>query len=240
MDFDPSGRDLEIVLALTRQLPNDAQRIAWSLHGSAGELWCLHLAASGEMRYPNQTGDVLPFPDGPVADRGLRRYQVWRASLVEVLRILGPREAFLRTGYDESEMRGAVERFFESLDREAPLDARAGEPLPIEIQELIAHIAEALPPEVSTTIGLQTNVATIRRYAPKMVDIDVPDAKPLIDLPDGPAPGLPMILNNARRVIGTLHLWVRAGRIVGLERDGQGTSGWPKPETVHVFERPDF
>lgn len=105
---------LDLVLALTRELVNYSERVARSLGCSESDIWSIYLAATGRMPYPGQRVVGVPFPDGDVAGSGAR-YGVWRSALLEVVEILGPVEARLRTGYTDEELRHAVNEYFGSV-----------------------------------------------------------------------------------------------------------------------------
>lgn len=107
------------VLALTREFANYSERLVRSIGCSERDLWAISLAASGRMLFPDQARPGPRFPDGSLSGGAHTRYGVWRAALAEVLAILGPVEARLRTGYDIHELEAGVATFFGELSATA-------------------------------------------------------------------------------------------------------------------------
>lgn len=105
------------VLALTREIPNYAERVADAVGCSPSELWALVLAASGRMAYaePTAKGErhvvKLGVPDAVTGD-GRTRFEVWSQALIQVVDILGDPEARYRTGHDSAALLRAVGSYF--------------------------------------------------------------------------------------------------------------------------------
>lgn len=95
--------------AITREFLNYSERIARSLAAHETDIWCLYLAATGRMLYPDQAPPGIPFPDGPVNSPQGTRHRLWKAAMLEVLEILDPLEARLRTGYELEQLHLSVE-----------------------------------------------------------------------------------------------------------------------------------
>jgi hypothetical protein len=106
-----------IVGDLTREIPNYIAQIGQELRSPVSDLWSLVLAVSGKMAFipgDSATGDSpvkLGVPDEAMSG-GRTRFELWRAALVVVIKILGDPEAHYRTGFDVRTLSSAVERFF--------------------------------------------------------------------------------------------------------------------------------
>ncbi|MGQ0632647.1 MAG: hypothetical protein ACT4P1_16645 [Sporichthyaceae bacterium] len=104
-----------MVAALTREIPNYAGRVADAIGAPESELWAIHLAVVGKVRFPNgetvNHGLRALVPDSELSN-GRGRYHVWRLTILEILSILGDKETFNRTGWSSSQLQLEVDRFF--------------------------------------------------------------------------------------------------------------------------------
>ncbi len=96
------------VVALTRELPNYAERIVHDVGGPVSELWGLVLVVSGRMSYPAAELAVSESVKLGIPEASLRpdltRFELWEGALSRVLEILGDPEARYRTGYDSAQL----------------------------------------------------------------------------------------------------------------------------------------
>lgn len=110
-----------------------------------------------------------------------------------------------------------------------------GDRLTNDMLRLIAHVTSPLAESASKLMG-QAEHATVVRYLPTMLDVEVTSDFPAVDLPDGPAPGTALVYER-EQLVGELLVWIRGGRLIGLEQawftDDPPTS-WPSPEMVRI------
>lgn len=110
-----------------------------------------------------------------------------------------------------------------------------GDHLPVEIVELIAHVAR-LTGGASIALRSQAEAATVVRSSATMVDVTVPPDLPEIDVPDGPVPGTALVYER-EQLVGELLVWIRNGRLIGLEQawyTDEPPLSWPTPKAVRV------
>lgn len=86
-----------------------------------------------------------------------------------------------------------------------------------ELLKVVARVVSTLG-ESATTLLDQAKSATISSYSPTMINLIVPDAAARSSLPDGPSPGRAIVYDAADQPIGEIILWIRAGRMIGLEQ----------------------
>ncbi|WP_232547629.1 hypothetical protein [Propioniciclava soli] len=110
-----------------------------------------------------------------------------------------------------------------------------GDRLPTDMVRLIEHVISPLA-ESSSKLLEQAEDATVVRYSATMLDVEVPPGIPAVDLPDGPTP-VEALVYDGDQLVGELLVWLRAGRLFGLEQawytDSPPTS-WPPPDRVVV------
>lgn len=110
-----------------------------------------------------------------------------------------------------------------------------GDPLARDIIRLIAHVTAPLG-DASMKLQRQAEVAAIIRYSATMLDVSMPSDISVVDLPDGPVPGTALVYDSDQ-LIGELLVWVRDGRLIGLEQawyTDDPPESWPPPEMVRV------
>lgn len=110
-----------------------------------------------------------------------------------------------------------------------------GRRIPIEILRLITHVTSPLG-DTAVTLQRQAETATVVRSSATMLDVTVQSDSPLVDVPDGPIPGLALIYER-ERLVGELLVWVREGRLIGLEQawyTDEPPQSWPSTEEVRV------
>lgn len=110
-----------------------------------------------------------------------------------------------------------------------------GASLPHDIVVLLRHVTSALG-ENSARLTQQAMAATIVDSTPTMLNVAVPPDTPLVTLEDGPTPSEALVYDEDR-LIGELIVWVRAGRLIGMEQawyTDEAPTAWPKPEQVTV------
>ena len=102
----------DMIHALTSQFPNYSERLAESIDCPVTELWMIFLGLTGRMEFPHQSDErSTDVPDANLRD-GRTRYEVWRSALVGTISILGDPEAGYRLGWNTSELKQAVDRYF--------------------------------------------------------------------------------------------------------------------------------
>lgn len=110
-----------------------------------------------------------------------------------------------------------------------------GDRLPSELVSLVAYLVGGLG-EPGRVLILQATRATIVTYSPTMLDLRAPEDISVVPLPDGPVPVEALVHNDAN-LTGELLVWVRAGRLIGLEQawytDAPPTT-WPTIEDVRI------
>ncbi|WP_433673992.1 hypothetical protein [Microbacterium gorillae] len=80
----------------------------------------------------------------------------------------------------------------------------------------------------------QARRARVVASSPTMIDVDVPTTEPLLDLPDGPIAGRLLVV-TADELSGEILIWVRSGRLIGLEQawyTDSAPAGWPQPSQL--------
>jgi hypothetical protein len=110
-----------------------------------------------------------------------------------------------------------------------------GTHLTADILQLIAHVTTPLG-DAAVKLQRQAEVASVVRSTATMLDVTVPSDFPAVDLPDGPAPGRALVYDR-EQLVGELLLWVRDGRLIGLEQawyTDDPPQSWPMPEVVRV------
>jgi hypothetical protein len=84
-----------------------------------------------------------------------------------------------------------------------------------DIVALVAYVSSQL--DASKSLEVQANLAIVEKYSSTMIDVNVPAPAPIIDLPDGPIPGR-FLVYRAGKLSGEVLVWVKAGRLIGLEQ----------------------
>lgn len=108
--------------------------------------------------------------------------------------------------------------------------------VPDDIVVLVKHVTSPLG-EKSIELARQAAAAMIVRWSPTMLDMAVPPDTPGVFLEDGPVPGEALVYDSDDQLIGELLVWVRAGRLIGMEQawyTDDPPSTWPKPSQVRV------
>lgn len=111
----------------------------------------------------------------------------------------------------------------------------AGSHLSADLVALLSHVTSPLG-QTSAVIAQQAQMATVVRWSPTMLDVDVPADAPAAGLDDGPAPVRALVYDGAD-LVGELLVWMRSGRLIGLEQSwytDEPPSRWPEIEQVHV------
>lgn len=104
-----------------------------------------------------------------------------------------------------------------------------------DIVALIAHVTTPLG-EGAEGLVRQASAATVVRFSPTMLDVAVPREIPEVILGDGPTPGQALVYEGDQ-LVGELLVWVRAGRLIGLEQawyTDEAPTSWPTPDRVVV------
>lgn len=112
-----------------------------------------------------------------------------------------------------------------------------GENLPAHLRMLITHIVSHLEAVVAAAVDIQTTNALIVRGSSTMVDVEVAESIPSIPLGDGPVPIRAIVYNPAGEPTGEVLVWIRAGRLIGLEQawyTDEPPPAWPDPEAVRL------
>lgn len=107
--------------------------------------------------------------------------------------------------------------------------------LPADVTRLLAHLTEPLG-AASKALRQQANLATVVHYSATMIDVAVPSDADAVELPDGPIPSRALVYDE-EQVVGELLVWVRGGRLVGLEQawyTDDPPLAWPPLESVRV------
>lgn len=104
--------------------------------------------------------------------------------------------------------------------------------------DILALIAQATTPLGDGATGLirQAAAATVVRSSPTMLDLAVSPEIPEVAIEDGPTPGRALIYDGVK-LVGELLVWVRAGRLIGLEQawyTDEPPTNWPTPDRVVV------
>ena len=105
------------------------------------------------------------------------------------------------------------------------------------IKRLIAHVAADLDPEVAQVVNRQAAGAVVMTAKPTMIDVEVPGHSDLIPLPDGPLPIAAAVIDHAGNYAGEILIWIRAGRLIGLEQawvTDEAPTRWPSVEEVRL------
>lgn len=97
------------------------------------------------------------------------------------------------------------------------IHATPGDELSSEMVDLIRHITAPLGVTSSETLVAQAAAATITRSTSTMIDLAVPLELPVVNLNDGPIPS-PAFVYEGEVLVGELLLWIRSGRLIGLEQ----------------------
>lgn len=100
---------------------------------------------------------------------------------------------------------------------------------------LIAHLTAPLG-ETRNGVALQAAAATVLRASPTMLDVEVPPEIPEVALTDGPTPSQALVYDGDQ-LIGELLVWVRDGRLIGLEQawyTDEPPTAWPDHDRVIV------
>lgn len=234
MDASDYAGDLARVRQITGLLPDIARSLAAELHCSAADLWRIYFAASGSMCFPDETEHGEVFADGPWERRGITRYELWYFAVSRALQHLGRVDTHIYTGFYPDELRPSIDRLFEALGHSRTSeDTAAREVLPAGLQELIARIAAPMQ-GASTVLVAQAESARLVSSSFTMVVVDVPAECPGVDLPDGPIPCVATI-DSGTKTTGKLNLWIRSGRIYGIEQEWyteQPPTSWPSTEML--------
>lgn len=110
-----------------------------------------------------------------------------------------------------------------------------GDRLTADIVALITHVTAPLG-ETSTALARQAEAAHVVRYSATMLDVAVPSEIAGVDLSDGPTP-CEAFMYEGDRLVGELLVWVRGGRLIGLEQawyTDEAPTSWPSPNQVRV------
>lgn len=68
-------------------------------------------------------------------------------------------------------------------------------------------------------LNIQASQARVIREVPyRMIDLDVPASSPPCKYSDGPLPVVAVIVGEGGGLVGELLVWVRSGRLIGLEQ----------------------
>jgi hypothetical protein len=109
--------------------------------------------------------------------------------------------------------------------------------LPPELIALVTKLASRLGEDGATLID-QARSAVLTAYSPTILDVSVSESMSSCSLPDGPIPGRAIVYDGSQ-VTGEILLWVRSGRLIGLEQawfTDEPPSVWPTAEIVRIGE----
>ena len=99
--------------------------------------------------------------------------------------------------------------------------------------DLLRYAVGRCPHDVAVAVARQAERARVTRETPgRMLDVEVPDDVDLIPAPDGPLRPIPQVVEVSGEVTGELMVWLRDGRLTGLERPWwteEAPTGWPTP-----------
>jgi hypothetical protein len=83
---------------------------------------------------------------------------------------------------------------------------------------LIRHLVSGLNPDVAHRVEKQAAVASVVSSTATMLDVEVRGSVEPIPLPDGPLPITAAVVDGAGGHAGEVLIWIRAGRLMGLEQ----------------------
>ena len=104
-----------------------------------------------------------------------------------------------------------------------------------DLIKLVEHVAARIS-AVSAAVMAQATSASVMSQTPMMIDLSVPDGLTPIDLADGPLP-VRALVYDGEDLVGEVLVWVRAGRLIGLEQawyTDDPPSSWPEVRRVRV------
>lgn len=110
--------------------------------------------------------------------------------------------------------------------------------------DIVSLISRLVSPLGKTGSGIvhQAKSARVVRNASTMIDLDMPDSAPAVNLPNGPVPVSALVVHSAQ-VVGELLLWIRNGRVIGLEQawyTDDPPLTWPSPSQVRISSIPSY
>lgn len=114
-------------------------------------------------------------------------------------------------------------------------DIEPGETFPATLLVVLAEVLSKC--EASWTILNQAQSARVTSYSPTMVDVIVPEDRPVSSLPDGPTPGHALVVDATGELIGEVLVWIRGGRLIGLEQawfTEYPPATWPEPSQIRL------
>jgi hypothetical protein len=110
-----------------------------------------------------------------------------------------------------------------------------GDHLTAELIGLVAHVAAPLG-DRAVELRDQAAEAIVDAYSATMIDVVMPNLVAALDMNDGPIPSRAIVFDGDRP-IGEILVWVRSGRLIGLEQawfTDEPPTSWPSPEVVKV------
>lgn len=111
-------------------------------------------------------------------------------------------------------------------------------PLGADLLALLARAVERTPPEVRLAVGAQaTHAVVTAEVAGRSVDVVVTGDVAVVPAPDGPLRPVPQVVDADGRATGELLVWVRDGRLTGLERPwwtDEAPTDWPAPSDLRL------
>jgi hypothetical protein len=85
--------------------------------------------------------------------------------------------------------------------------------------EIVVAISQRLPDSVAEPLREQLRSASVVSEAPgRSIDLSIPADAPQLPAPDGPLPVSPSVLDEKGALTGEVLIWIKAGRLIGLER----------------------
>ena len=113
----------------------------------------------------------------------------------------------------------------------------SGSPLERPVQELIAHVARGLRPDLALALQRQVDAAVVVRGTATMLDVQVGAQVNALLIPDGPLPVTAVVVDDAGNDAGEILIWIKAGRLIGVEHawatDAVPTR-WPSSSEVRL------
>lgn len=107
--------------------------------------------------------------------------------------------------------------------------------LPMPYAALVERAASRCPPDVRVSLRAQLATAQVTSEVPgRMLDVQVPGSVPSVPAPDGPLRPIPTVVDDGEAT-GELLVWVKGGRLVGLERPwwtDEAPTDWPSPDDL--------
>lgn len=109
-------------------------------------------------------------------------------------------------------------------------------PLPEHLVRLLRRATADVSPDVAGAVDAQAARAVVVAHVEgRSVDVAVPDDVPPVPAADGPLRPVVSVVDATGEATGELLVWVRGGRLVGLERPwwtDEPPTSWPGPDDL--------